>query len=120
MIEFTDSFSQAAVAEACSAFPNLLNRLSLELTLPIFLRQTDDNGDISGPAEISPPKQLRKTQLFVSSRDMVDNLPKEIGFCRLVRDCDTYGTPHGEWRMILNGCYYNHGDNAHPQWSSHT
>ncbi|WP_249554934.1 hypothetical protein [Shewanella sp. 8A] len=120
MIEFTDSFSQAAVAEACSASPALLERICLELTLPIFVRPRNEDGDICGPAQIIPPDRLRKTQLFVSHRDMVNNQPKEIGFCHLVQDCDEYGVPYGEWRKLINGCYYNHGDNAHPQWSSHT
>ncbi|MEL4252189.1 hypothetical protein AAEH72_14365 [Shewanella xiamenensis] len=120
MIEFTDSFSQAAVAEACSASPALLERICLELTLPIFVRPRNEDGDICGPAQIIPPDRLRKTQLFVSHRDMVNNQPKEIGFCHLVQDCDEYGAPYGEWRKLINGCYYNHGDNAHPQWSSHT
>ena len=120
MIEFTDSFSQAAVAEACLAFPELLQRLSLELTLPLFIRPLDDRGRIAGPAQVDPPQSLRKTLLFVSSRDMVEHLPKEIGFCRYLKHCDQYGTPHGEWRMILNGIYYNHGDNRHSQWSCHT
>lgn len=120
MIEFTDSFSQAAVAEACSAFPDLLKRLSLELTLQIFERPLNEQGRIVGPAEVEPPKSLRKTVLYVCRRDMVEHLPKEIGFCRYLKHCDQYGTPHGEWLMILNGIYYNHGDNTAPRWSCHT
>lgn len=120
MIEFTDSFSQAAVAEACSAFPELLKRISLELTLQIFERPLDEQYRVIGPAEVTPPTSLRKTVLCVCRSDMVGHLPKEISFCRYLRHCDQYGTPEGDWRKILNGIYYNHGDNAHPQWSSHT
>ncbi|ABO23126.1 hypothetical protein SHLO109777_11670 [Shewanella loihica] len=120
MIEFTDSFSQASVAEACTAFPELLKRLSLELTLPTFERPLDNNGHIIGPAAIEPPKALRKTVLYVCQRDMLGHLPKEIGFCRYQRQCDQYGTPEGEWQKILNGIYYNHGNNDHPSWSCHT
>ncbi|MBO1273533.1 hypothetical protein J3L11_18020 [Shewanella sp. 4t3-1-2LB] len=120
MIEFTDSFSQAAVAEACSAFPDLHRRISLALTLYIFERPLDKHGHITGPPTIAPLDTICKTVLFVCRSDMDGHLPKEIGFCRYLKHCDPYGTPQGEWQKILNGSYLNHGDNTHPQWRCHT
>lgn len=81
MIEFTNSFSQAAEAEACSAFPGLLKRISLELTLQIFERPLDALGHITEPAEVNAPMSIHKTVIYVCQRDMVNHLPKEIGFC---------------------------------------
>lgn len=82
MIEFTDSFSQAAVAEACSASPELLKRISLELTLQIFERPLNALGHITEPAEVNALMFIRKTVLYVCQRVMMNHLPKEIGFCR--------------------------------------
>jgi hypothetical protein len=81
MIEFTDNFSQAAVAETCSAFSDLL-KLSLELTPQIFERSLDALGHITEPAEVNALMFICKTVFYVCMRGMVDHLPKEIGFCR--------------------------------------
>lgn len=87
MIEFTDSFSQAAVAEACSAFPDLLKRLSLELTLQIFERPLNEQGRIIGPAKVEPPKSLRNDRVVClqarhgrasSQRDWLLPLPQTL------------------------------------------
>lgn len=58
MIEFTDSFSQACVAEACAAFPDLRKRLMVELVLPMFVRPLNDVGqEIGKPIIKSNPIQ---------------------------------------------------------------
>lgn len=82
MIVFSDSFSQACVAEACSTSPKLLNRLALELTLPIFARPLDGEGHVIGPPAIAPLSTLRRTLLVVSPSDLIEHLPKEITFVR--------------------------------------
>lgn len=120
MIEFTDSFSQAAVAEACSASPQLLNLLAIQLTLPVFIRPFDDKGHLTGAPEIKPLCSLRKTVLWVSKRDLVGHLPKEITFVRQSCSCNDNGQPAGEWQRIINGVYYNHGSNESPDWRCHT
>ncbi|MGI2259404.1 hypothetical protein [Shewanella sp. GXUN23E] len=120
MIVFSDSFSQACVAEACSASPQLLNRLALELTLPIFNRPLDNEGHVIGPPAIEPLSTLRRTLLLVSPRDLIEHIPKEIAFVRQQCLCNVYGQPTGEWQRIINGVYYNHGSNESPDWQSHT
>lgn len=84
MIEFTDSFSQAFVAEACAAFPELRNRLAIELILPMFARPLNTMGQVIGKPIVAPHSQLHKTVLFVFPRDVIEHLPKEIAFCRYV------------------------------------
>lgn len=120
MIEFTDSFSQACVAEACAAFPELRNRLVTELILPMFVRPLNESGQVTGQPVVQPNPKLYKTLLYVSHGDLIEHLPREIGFCRFVRPCDAYGCPTGEWQRVLNGIYFNHGNNEQPSWSVHT
>jgi hypothetical protein len=120
MIEFTDSFSQACVAEGCAASPELRKRLVAELLIPMFARPLSDTGQVIGKPIIKPNTQLHKTLLFVSPRDLIDNLPIEIGFCRYTCLCDANGVPCDEWQRTINGIYLNHGSNAQPRWSVHT
>jgi hypothetical protein len=120
MIEFTDSFSQACVAEACAAFPELRTRLTLDLMLPMFERPLNAMGQATGHPIVQPNRELYKTLLFVSAKDLNDHLPKEISFCRYVCPCDLSGLPSGEWRRAINGIYFNHGCNKHSKWSVHT
>ena len=120
MIEFTDSFSQACVAEACAAFPDLRKRLMVELVLPMFVRPLNDVGQEIGKPIIKPNPTLNKTILFVSRRDLVEHIPKEIGFSRFVCTCNEHGQPTQEWQRTINGIYYNHGNNQQPNWSVHT
>ncbi|MGI2160738.1 hypothetical protein ACRN9X_03310 [Shewanella oncorhynchi] len=120
MIEFTDSFSQACVAEACAAFPELRNRLTVELILPMFVRPLNAMGQVIGKPIVAPNPKLHKTVLSVFHRDVVEHLPKEIAFCRYVCSCDSYGVPTGEWQRVINGVYFNHGSNEQPNWSVHT
>ncbi|QGS59034.1 hypothetical protein [Shewanella algae] len=120
MIEFTDSFSQAAVAEACQAFPELRAYLLRELTLPTFERPLNDTGEVIGAPQVMPLTSLRKTVLYVSHKDIDGHIPREIGFCRYLQRCDTYGVPFGPWLKVINGCYFNHGSNTQPNWSAHS
>lgn len=120
MIEFTDSFSQACVAEACAAFPDLRKRLMVEFVLPMFARPLYEGGKVIGKPIIKPNPTLHKTLLFVSQRDMVDHLPKEIGFCRFTCTCNDSGQPTDQWKCSINGIYFNHGNNTKPNWSVHT
>jgi len=120
MIEFTDSFSQACVAEACAAFPGLRNRLMTELVFPMFSRPLNEIGQEIGKPIIKPNPTLHKTLLFVSPRDLVEHLPREISFCRFTCPCDTSGQPSDKWKCSINGIYFNHGDNTKPNWSVHT
>jgi hypothetical protein len=120
MIEFTDSFSQACVAEACAAFPELRNRILTELVLPMFVRPLNNRGQVIGEPLVKPNTSLYKTLLFVSPRDLVEHLPKEIGFCRFKCACDEYGNPVGHWSRVINGIYLNSGSNQQSRWSVHT
>lgn len=120
MIEFSDSFSQACVAEACAAFPDLRRRLMVELILPMFARPLNERGETTGQPIIKPNPTLHKTLLFVSPRDLVEHLPKEIGFCRYRCTCNENGRPTDVWQRSINGIYYNHGSNQQPNWSVHT
>lgn len=120
MIEFTDSFSQACVAEACAAFPDLRRRLMVELILPMFARPLNERGETTGQPIIKPNPTLQKTLLFVSPRDLIEYLPKEIGFCRYRCACNEHGQPTDVWQRSVNGIYYNHGSNQQPNWSVHT
>ncbi|MCT7941331.1 hypothetical protein [Shewanella holmiensis] len=120
MIEFTDSFSQACVAEACAAFPDLRKRLMVELILPMFARPLDPAGNQAGKPIVKPNSYLQKTVLFVAARDLIDHLPKEIGFCRFTCHCNEHGQPTDVWQRTINGVYYNHGDNQQPNWCVHT
>lgn len=120
MIEFTDSFSQACVAEACAAFPDLRKRLMVELVLPMFSRPLNEFGKVIGKPIIKPNPTLHKTLLFVSPNDMEEHLPKEIGFCRFTCTCNGRGQPTDKWKRSINGIYFNHGNNTKPNWSVHT
>ena len=82
MIEFTDSFSQAAVAEAMCAHPGLAKLISQQLMLPGFAYAHDVEGRRIGGPLVAPNPVLHKTSLFVSPRDMREYLPREINFAR--------------------------------------
>ncbi len=88
MIEFNDSFSQAAVAEAMCAHLALAKLISQQLMLPGFAYAHDVDGRrIGGPLE-APNPVLHKTTLFVSPRDMREHLPREINFACFRCNCD--------------------------------
>ncbi len=76
MIEFTDSFSQAAVAEAmcpsraCQAHQSAVDAAGLCLC-PRW-----EGRRIGGPL-VAPNPVLHKTSLFVSPRDMREYLPRD-------------------------------------------
>lgn len=120
MIEFTDSFSQAAVAEAMCAHPQLALLITHQLMLPSFAYEHDAEGKCSGGPLVQPNPTLQKTMLFVSPRDMREHLPREISFMRFSRTCDRAGQPIAEWQRFIVGAYVNHGSNEVPNWSSHT
>lgn len=114
MIEFTDSFSQAAVAEAMCA------HAELQLKLPGFAYAHDMEGRRIGGPLVAPNPVLHKTTLFVSPRDMREHLPRDINFTRFRCACNAAGQPVGEWQRVIVGAYVNHGSNDAPDWSSHT
>ena len=120
MIEFTDSFSQAAVAQALCTHPDLVQMLSHQLALPSFAYAYDMEGQRIGGPLIVPNPVLCKTWLFVSPRNMREALPTEINFVRFRCDCDAAGQPIGDWQRTIVGAYINHGSNEDPDWSSHT
>ncbi|MFM5075508.1 hypothetical protein [Aeromonas hydrophila] len=120
MIEFNDSFSQAAVAEAMCAHPALAKLISQQLMLPGFAYAHDVEGRRIGGPLVAPNPVLHKTTLFVSPRDMSEHLPREINFAWWERECNNLGYPVGEWRRTIVGAYVNHGSNDKPDWSSHT
>lgn len=120
MIEFTDSFSQAAVAEAMCAHPELARLITHQLQLPTFTYEHDAEGRRTGGPIVQPNPSLLKTLLYVSTRDMRGHLPREIGFARYQCPCDSAGQPSGPWQRQIVGAYFNHGTNEHPNWSSHT
>ena len=74
MIEFNDSFSQAAVAEAMCAHPGLAKLISQQLMLPGFAYAHDVEGRRIGGPLVAPNPVLHKTTLFVSPRDMREHL----------------------------------------------
>ena len=120
MIEFTDSFSQAAVAQALCMHPDLVQILSHQLTLPSFAYAYDMEGKRIGGPLIVPNPVLCKTWLFVSPINMCEALPTEINFARFRCDCDAAGQPIGDWLRIIVGAYINHGSNEEPDWCCHT
>ena len=120
MIEFKDSFSQAAVAEAMRAHPGLAKLISQQLMLPGFAYAHDVEGRRIGGPLVAPNPVLHKTSLFVSPRDMREYLPREINFARFRCACNAVGQPVGEWQRVIVGAYVNHGSNDKPDWSSHT
>jgi len=120
MIEFIDSFSQAAVAEAMCAYPGLTKIITQQLMLPDFAYVHDIEGRrISNPL-VAPNPMLHKTIVFVSPRDMREHLPREINFARFRCACNTAGQQVGEWQRVIVGAYVNHGSNDVPDWSNHT
>lgn len=120
MIEFNDSFTQVAVAQAMSAHGELHDLIAYQLTFPKWAHDYDETGKRTGPDKIQPVTRMYKTTLYVSPRDMVDTLPREIGFARWQRECNECGQPIGEWQRTIVGAYFNHGTNDNPNWSSHT
>ncbi|MFB2927473.1 hypothetical protein [Aeromonas hydrophila] len=80
MIEFNDSFTQVAVAQAMSAHGDLHRLITYQLTFPKWALDYDETGKRTGPDKIKPVPTMHKTSLFVSPLDMVDNLPREINF----------------------------------------
>lgn len=120
MIEFNDSFSQAAVAEAMCAHPGLAKLISQQLMLPGFTYAHDVEGRRIGGPLVAPNQVQPKTTLFVSPRDMCEHLPREIHFARFRCPCNAAGQPVGEWQRVIVGAYVNHGSNDAPDWSSHT
>ncbi|WOQ14084.1 hypothetical protein [Aeromonas media] len=120
MIEFNDSFSQAAVAEAMCTHTGLAKLISHQLTLPSFAYAHDVEGRRIGGPLIQPNPVLHKTVLYVSPREMREHLPREISFVRLRCPCNAAGQPAGEWQRVIVGAYVNHGSNDAPDWSSHT
>ncbi|WMX35177.1 hypothetical protein RE654_02660 [Aeromonas caviae] len=120
MIEFNDSFSQAAVAEAMCAHAGLAKLISQPLMLPGFAYAHDVEGRRIGGPLVAPNPVLHKTMLFVSPRDMREHLPREINFARFCCPCNAVGQPVGEWQRVIVGAYVNHGSNDAPDWSSHT
>ncbi len=120
MIEFNDSFTQVAVAQAMSVHSDLHRLIAYQLTFPKWAHDYDETGKRTGPDKIKPVPTMHKTTLFVSPLDMVDNLPREINFAWWERECNDLGYPVGEWRRTIVGAYVNHGSNDKPDWSSHT
>ena len=120
MIEFNDSFTQVAVAQAMSAHGDLHRLITYQLTFPKWAHDYDETGKRTGPDKIKPMPTMHKTSLFASPLDMVDNLPREINFAWWERECNDLGYPIGEWRRTIVGAYVNHGSNDAPDWSSHT
>ncbi|MBS4642136.1 MULTISPECIES: hypothetical protein [Aeromonas] len=120
MIEFIDSFSQAAVAEAMCVHPGLAKLIAQQLMLPGFAYAHDIEGRRIGNLLVAPNPVLYKTMLFVSPRDMREHLPREINFARFRCPCNAAGQPVGEWQRVIVGAYVNHGSNDEPDWSSHT
>ena len=120
MIEFNDSFTQVAVAQAMSAHGDLPRLITYQLTFPKWAHDYDETGKRTGPDKIKPLPTMHKTTLFVSPLDMVENLPREINFAWWERECNDLGYPVGEWRRTIVGAYVNHGSNDKPDWSSHT
>lgn len=120
MIEFNDSFSQAAVAQALCAHPGLTKLITHQLMLSGFAYAHDVEGRRIGGPLIQPSPVLHKTVLYVSPREMREHLPREISFVRFRCACNTAGQPQGEWRRVIVGAYVNHGSNEAPDWSSHT
>ncbi|MGL5214283.1 MAG: hypothetical protein ACRC8R_04025 [Aeromonas hydrophila] len=120
MIEFNDSFSQAAVAEAMCAHPALTKLISQQLMLPSFAYAHDVEGRRIGGPLVAPNPVLHKSTFFVSPRDMREHLPREINFARFRCACNAVGQPVGEWQRVIVGAYVNHGSNDAPDWSSHT
>lgn len=101
MIEFNDSFSQAAVAEAMGAHPALAKLISQQLMLPAFAYAHDVEGRCIGGPLVAPNPVLHKTTLFVSPRDMREHLPREINFARFRCACNAAGQPVGEWQRVI-------------------
>jgi len=95
MIEFNDSFSQAAVAEAMCAHSGLAKLISQQLMLPSFAYAHDVEGRRIGGPLVAPNPVLHKTTLFVSPRDMREHLPREINFARFRCACNAAGQPVG-------------------------
>ena len=120
MIEFNDSFTQVAVAQAMSVHSDLHRLITYQLTFPKWALDYDETGKRTGPDKIKPVPTMHKTSLFVSPLDMVDNQPREINFAWWERECNDLGYPVGEWRRTIVGAYFNHGTNDNPNWSSHT
>ncbi|HEH9431387.1 TPA: hypothetical protein SIA29_002225 [Aeromonas sobria] len=120
MIEFNDSFSQAAVAEAMCAHAGFAKLISQQLMLPGFAYAHDVEGRRIGGPLVVPSPVLHKTTLFVSPRDMREHLPREINFARFRCACNAAGQLVGEWQRVIVGAYVNHGSNDAPDWSSHT
>ncbi|MCS3791227.1 hypothetical protein [Aeromonas hydrophila] len=87
MIEFNDSFSQAAVAESMCAHSGLAKLISQQLMLPSFAYAHDVEGWRIGGPLVAPNPVLHKTMLFVSTRDMREHLPREINFVRFRCAC---------------------------------
>ncbi|UNP89279.1 hypothetical protein MNZ22_02055 [Aeromonas encheleia] len=98
MIEFNDSFSQAAVAEAMCTHPGLTQLIAHQLMLPGFAYAHDIEGRRLGGPLVLPNPVLHKTLLFVSPRDMREHLPREINFARFRCPCNAAGQPVGEWQ----------------------
>lgn len=99
MIEFNDSFSQAAVAEAMCTHPALSKIICQQLILPGFAYAHDvERRQIGGPL-ITPNPVLHKKTLFVSPRDMREHLPREINFARFRCVCNAAG-----WRVATGNC----------------
>lgn len=120
MIEYSDSFSQAAVSEACRQHEDLHQLVAFKLMLVFWEYPYDEQGKRTGPSVIAPPKKMRKVTLYVSPRDMVGELPREIGFAWWHNECDDSGHPKGEWQREIVGAFFNHGTNEAPNWGSHT
>ena len=80
MIEFNDSFTQVAVAQAMSVHSDLHRLIAYQLTFPKWAHDYDETGKRTGPDKIKPLPTMHKTTLFVSPLDMVENLPREINF----------------------------------------
>ena len=91
MIEFTYSFSQAAVAEAMCAYSGLAKLISQQLMLPGFAYTHDVEGQRIGGPLVVPNPVLHKTTLFVSPRDMREHLPREINFAHFRCACNAAG-----------------------------
>lgn len=120
MIEFKDSFSQAAVAEALRSHDSLMDLVSRGLMTNGWEWDYSARGERMGPMKPRPVSHLTKTTLYVNPNDMMGNLPREIGFAWWEQECDERGYPVGEWKRTIVGAYFNHGTNEAPQWGSHT
>ena len=120
MIEFNDSFSQAAVAEALRAHESLQEIVNRNLMVRGWEYDYDETVKRTSPPHIKPVPTMHKTTLYVNPSDMRDNLPREIGFAWWERQCNEHGYPVGEWKRTIVGAYFNHDTNEQPNWGSHT